>query len=559
MDTPTHSIDWTTDEDVQLCDAVVRSRGDFEHAAKALNYARTAEECAARAAIVKRRGQWTRAEDDYLRELVTGDAQPVEGGSPQWVSIAQLIPGRTGKQCRERYKNHLAPGICKQAWTAEEDAKLVALQQVHGNSWCRIARELPGRAENAVKNRWNGMFNKRVGALVAAQQGQARRRPAGQMQGTGMSRRHSSTAIDGGAAAAIKRGRDGNGNGSGSGSGSGAPEFGIGEPEDGLLDALAEVTNERRAARRASHSVARQQGNGNGNGMHAASLDACEMSFEDLSIDAGGLGEHSDSLQLLSLSNLSTDNLSWSTDDTAQTSMPLLATNVNAVPLGAPMLMPTLPPMPSPAPAPTPSHAFGFGRRSQPQPQSQPQPFARSAAQHQKPVTPACAHAADVLDDPPTTPPQGQSQMQMPTPTQCSPTGHTGNGADEARARIRRRAAESCVSGTKRKLGRKPAPLPLRVPQLPQLENSSLYVGRLGGDCAERAERSRRRDGTSSTLQSAAHGMIGGGSCQPHAASFSSLMSPPAKRRLCPTLQSLTPLSPCPSPGAALSLQDNWW
>ena len=60
---------WTTDEDTQLCDAVVRSRGDYEQAAKALCYARTTDECRARGAVVKRRGQWTRLEDDYLRKL----------------------------------------------------------------------------------------------------------------------------------------------------------------------------------------------------------------------------------------------------------------------------------------------------------------------------------------------------------------------------------------------------------------------------------------------------------------------------------------------------------
>ena len=133
---------------------------------------------------------------------------------------------------------------------------------------------------------------------------------------------------------------------------------------------------------------------------------------------------------------------------------------------------------------------------------------------------------------------------------QCSPTG--GDAAEEARARIRRRVAESAANGTKRKLGRRPAPLPLHVPQLPQLDASSLYTGRPGGECAEHAERSGRRGSAGSALQSAGMGLVG--SCgQSH---VSALVSPPAKRRLGP---SLTPLSPLPNPGVAGALPEDWF
>ena len=72
----------------------------------------------------------------------------------KWSLLAQHIPGRAGKQCRERWLNHLDQSVKKGEWEVGEDAVLCEAQRRLGNKWSEIAKLLPGRAENSVKNRF---------------------------------------------------------------------------------------------------------------------------------------------------------------------------------------------------------------------------------------------------------------------------------------------------------------------------------------------------------------------------------------------------------------------
>ncbi|RLN28265.1 hypothetical protein C2845_PM05G36290 [Panicum miliaceum] len=103
----------------------------------------------------KKRGLWTPNEDSKLRELVN------KLGERKWSKIAKDLPGRIGKQCRERWLNHLKPGNKKDPfWTEEEDLMLVAWHRKLGPSWAEMAKYIPGRPENSLKNHWNATWRR---------------------------------------------------------------------------------------------------------------------------------------------------------------------------------------------------------------------------------------------------------------------------------------------------------------------------------------------------------------------------------------------------------------
>ncbi|KAA8525293.1 hypothetical protein F0562_007148 [Nyssa sinensis] len=157
---------WTAEEDEILCNAVQRFNGkNWKKIAECFKD-RTDVQCLHRWQKVLNpelvKGPWSKEEDEIIIELVN------KYGAKKWSTISQHLPGRIGKQCRERWHNHLNPAINKEAWTQEEELALIRAHQIYGNKWAELTKFLPGRTDNAIKNHWNSSVKKKLDSYLAS-------------------------------------------------------------------------------------------------------------------------------------------------------------------------------------------------------------------------------------------------------------------------------------------------------------------------------------------------------------------------------------------------------
>lgn len=94
---------------------------------------------------------WTPQEDRLLLDAIDGQNE----SNIKWSLVARAVPSRSGKQCRERYLNHLTPNIKLKNWSPAEDAIIFRMHHTDGSKWSMMSKLIRGRTDNGIKNRYH--------------------------------------------------------------------------------------------------------------------------------------------------------------------------------------------------------------------------------------------------------------------------------------------------------------------------------------------------------------------------------------------------------------------
>ncbi|XP_022843662.1 transcription factor MYB16-like [Olea europaea var. sylvestris] len=107
-----------------------------------------------------RKGPWTPEEDHKLLAYIQ------EHGHGSWRALPPKAGlNRCGKSCRLRWINYLRPDIKRGKFSSQEEQTIIQLHALLGNRWSTIAKHLPKRTDNEIKNYWNTHVKKRLSKL----------------------------------------------------------------------------------------------------------------------------------------------------------------------------------------------------------------------------------------------------------------------------------------------------------------------------------------------------------------------------------------------------------
>ena len=101
------------------------------------------------------RHKFSPEEDIIIRTLVE------KHGKKRWKKIAAFIPGRTARQCRERYIYYLQPHLINGPWTVEEDNMLIEKYGEMGPKWAKMTEFFYSRSDVNLKNHWAALIRRK--------------------------------------------------------------------------------------------------------------------------------------------------------------------------------------------------------------------------------------------------------------------------------------------------------------------------------------------------------------------------------------------------------------
>lgn len=150
---------WTADEDQALSVAVAKYGAKkwkrIAEEVKDRNHSQCIQRWRKTLDPTRIKGLWSLPEDQLLTSLVTNNP------TSSWSTIASQIPGRFTRQCRDRWKTVLDPGLDTTCFTTAEDQVLMEAVSKLGTQWTKVSKLLPGRTNVRVRDRWRSICRRR--------------------------------------------------------------------------------------------------------------------------------------------------------------------------------------------------------------------------------------------------------------------------------------------------------------------------------------------------------------------------------------------------------------
>lgn len=108
------------------------------------------------------RVKWSEEEDKILTNMIN------KHGLKNWQTVAHAIPGRSAPQCRQRWRYKIDSAINKEAWSEQEELRLIRAHQIYGTKWREMVKHFPGRTNGAIKEYWRGPMKRKLNSYLAS-------------------------------------------------------------------------------------------------------------------------------------------------------------------------------------------------------------------------------------------------------------------------------------------------------------------------------------------------------------------------------------------------------